>query len=141
MWWLESSEAESGSPHGEDIAAGDDVLRLGSHAVRLDDITSYKLEEVVKRDTEGLLINGAVFFAAAAVFLIGVLQFGWLERFLIGFVFLLILGMTSVAEVMGLNQISYLQLTVFTRQGRRVKFTSTDSRDVDRLIGFLRQVV
>ncbi|MEQ8826089.1 MAG: DUF6232 family protein [Filomicrobium sp.] len=139
MWWLESADADG--VQDDDVVSGEDVLRLGSHAVRLDDIASYKLEEVVERDCEGLLINAAVFFVAGLVFLIGVLQFGWLERFLIGFVFLFILGMSSITEVLGLNRIRYMQLTVFTQQGRRVKFTSTDSRDIDRLIGFLRQIV
>lgn len=138
MWWLECVEADDIQA---DSVGGEDVLRLGSHSVRLDDIASYKLEEIVERDIEGLLINAAIFFVAGSVFLIGVVQFGWLEQFLIGFVFLFILGMTSLSEVMGLNRISYLQLTVFTHGGRNVRFRSVDHRDVGRLTGFLNQIV
>jgi hypothetical protein len=138
MWWLEcGAEADQGTAAG----GAEDVLRLGTHAVRLDDIASYKLEQISERDGDGLLINAAVFFIAGFVFLIGVIQFGWLERFLIGFVFLLILGMSSVSEVMGLNRINYLRLTVFTHEGRKVCFTSVDHRDVGRLIGFLDEII
>ncbi len=139
MWWLESADADSQSSHDGGVVEAGDVLRLGSHAVRLDDIVSYKLEEVIERDYDGLLVNASVLLISAGVFLIGLLQFGWLERVLIGFVLLIILGMSGAAELMGLNQIRSMQLTVFTHQGRRVKFASTDSREIDRLIGFLRQ--
>jgi len=138
MWWLEPIDPDAVE---EDVVSGEDVLRLGDHAVRLDDIASYKVNEVAERDVDGLMLNAAVFFVAASVFLIGVLQFGWLERFLIGFVLLTVLGVASLAEVVGLNKISYLQLTVFTRSGRAVQFTSVDPRDVGRLTGFLSQIV
>lgn len=138
MWWLESVAPEDVE---EDVVSGEDVLRLGNHAVRLDDIASYKVNEVAERDVDGLMLNAAVFFVVASAFLIGVLQFGWLERFLIGFVFLTVLGVASLVEVVGLNKINYLQLTVFTRSGRSVQFTSVDPRDVGRLTGFLSQIV
>lgn len=138
MWWLESASSDEAA---QQAVGGEDILRLGNHAVRLEDIVSYKVNEVAERDMDGLLFNVAVFLLVAAVFLIGVLQFGWLERFLIGFLFLLILGISSLAEVAGLNTIRYLQLTVFTRSGRAVEFTSVDARDLGRLTGFLSQVV
>ncbi|MCH9808046.1 MAG: hypothetical protein K0U74_09955 [Alphaproteobacteria bacterium] len=139
MWWLEASETSAIGD--EDFVTGDDVLRLGSQSVRLEDIASYKVEQISERDVEGLLLNGTMFFFGALVFLIGVLQFSWLERFLIGFVFLSILGIASMAEVVGLNRIQYMQLTVFTHSGRKLKFSSADDRDVGRLVDFLRQVV
>ncbi|MBU1212105.1 MAG: hypothetical protein KJ587_12625 [Alphaproteobacteria bacterium] len=138
MWWLEPVDPDAVE---DDVVGGGDVLRLGDHAVRLDDIASYKVNEVAERDVDGLMLNAAVFFVAASVFLIGVLQFGWLERFLLGFVFLTVLGVASLLEVLGLNRISYLQLTLFTRSGRMVQFTSVDPRDVGRLTGFLSQIV
>jgi len=138
MWWLETAVADDAS---QEAASGDDVLRLGSHAVRLEDIVSYKVNEVAERDTDRLMLSAAVFILAAGLLLIGVLQFGWLERFLIGFFLLIILGVSSMVEVTGLNTIRYLQLTVFTRSGRAVEFTSVDPRDVGRLTGFLSQVV
>lgn len=138
MWWLESTNTDE---IAEDALSGEDVLRLGNQAVRLEDIVSYKVNEVAERGADGLLMNAAVFLLMAGLFVIGVLQFGWLERFLIGFFFLLILGISSLAEVAGLNTVRYLQLTVFTRSGRAVEFTSVDPRDVGRLTGFLSQVV
>ncbi len=138
MWWLEAADADAAEAN---IVTGDDVLRLGNHAVRLEDIRSYRLEEIVERDYEGLLLNAVIFFLGASVFLIGVIQFGWLERFLIGFVFLFILGMAGLGEVMGLNTIRYMRLTVHTRAGRSVHFTNPDTRDMTRLISFLDQIV
>lgn len=138
MWWLESAGVSGAD---ERVASGEDVLRLGNHALRLDDIASYKVNEISERDMDGLLLIAAISVVAAAVFLIGVLQFGWLERFLIGFVFLVILGVATLLEVAGLNTIRYLQLTVFTRSGRSVSFASVDPRDFGRLTGFLSQVV
>lgn len=139
MWWLESADAVG---HTDDeFVTGDDVLRLGQQSVRLEDIASYKLEQISDRDVEGLLINGLMFFVAAVIFLVGVLQFGWLERFLIGFVFLTVLGVSSMFEVFGLNRIEYLQLTVFTHSGRKLKFSSADHRDVGRLVDFLGQIL
>ena len=78
---------------------------------------SYKLEEVIERDYDGLLVNASVLLISAGVFLIGLLQFGWLERVLIGFVLLIILGMSGAAELIGLNQIRSMQLTVFYPSG------------------------
>lgn len=145
MWWLEAADADAhagvDADSGVDVVTGDDVLRLGNHAVRLSDIRSYRLEEIAERDFEGLLLNAVIFFIGGSIFLIGVLQFGWLERFLIGFVFLFILGMAGLGEVMGLNTIRYMRLTVHTQAGRRVHFTSPDPRDMTRLVTFLDQIV
>ncbi len=63
-----------------------DVLRLGSQAIPLEGIVSYRLEEIVERDLEGRLLVGALALVGGLGFLVGVLGFGWLECLLAGFV-------------------------------------------------------
>ncbi|MDX2290443.1 MAG: hypothetical protein NW217_16710 [Hyphomicrobiaceae bacterium] len=138
MWWLEGA-VENGHPHAD--YANPDILRLGAHAVDVDDIASYRLEEVVDRDIAGLALIAFGSLAVAMLVLTGVVAFGWLERLLIACGILSVLGIASLIEIVGVTTVRYLRVTVFTRSGRLIPFTATDHKETGELITFLEEVL
>lgn len=138
MWWLEGA-VENGHPQAD--YANPDILRLGAHAVAVDDIASYRLEEIAERDTDGLAIIAFGSLSIAMLVLTGVVAFGWLERFLIAFAILAILGIASLVEIVGVNTIRYMRVTIFTRSGSQIPFTATDPKETGELTQFLEEVL
>lgn len=131
-WWLEPTII-SGRP----ADTTGDVLRLGSQAVPLEGIVSYRLEEVIERDLEGSLLIGALVLIGGLVFLIGVLGLGWLECLLAGFVVLSGTVIAALAEVFGVTSRRKFRISVFSENARPITYTSGDNRDVARLLEFL----
>ncbi|MGI9523367.1 MAG: DUF6232 family protein, partial [Hyphomicrobiaceae bacterium] len=138
MWWLEAAEADNADV---DLIRGEDVLRFGSQFVGLDDIVSYRVVEVVERSKDRLAINAALAGLAGAVLLIAMMGFGWLEQLLAGFVFLLILGVSSLGEMLGFNSKRFVQVTVFTHSGSKARYACADNREAGQLIGFLEETL
>lgn len=118
-----------------------DVLRLGSQAVPLEGIVSYRLEEVSERDLEGSLLIGALILTGGLVFLVGVLGFGWLECLLAGFVVLSGAVIAALAEFFGVTSRRKFRISVFSQNARPITYTSGDNRDVARLLEFLDNAI
>ncbi len=138
MWWLEAAEADIADM---DVIRGEDVLRLGKQIAALEDIASFRVVEVVERNTERLALLFGTNALTGVVALVAMLYGGWLEQVLAGLVFLFIVGMSAVGELLGLTGKRYFQVTVFTHGGRKVHYISTDSRDVGGLIAFLEDIL
>lgn len=138
MWWLEAAETDIADV---DVIRGEDVLRFGKQIAALDDIASFRVVEIVERSKQRLaLVIGAIGLSALLTPL-AVLFGGPIEQLLAGFVFLFIVGMSAVSELLGLTGRRYFQVTVFTHGARKVRYNSTDSRDVGRLIDFLEDTL
>jgi hypothetical protein len=128
-WWLEPTIM---SDRPADTTG--DILRLGSQAVPLEGIVSYRLEEVIERDLEGRLLIGALTF-------VGVLGFGWLECFLAGFVVLSGVVIATLAEIFGVTSRRRFRISVFSENARPITYTSGDNRDIARLLKFLDNAI
>lgn len=136
MWWLEPA-TEIGRSH-EELG---DVLRLGGHSIPLDEILSYRLEEVVDRDVEGRVLIGAFTLIGALVFLVGILGLGWLECLLAAFVVACGTVIAGLAEIFGVTSRRSFRISVFSRNARPATYTSADNRDIARLINFLDNAI
>lgn len=135
-WYVQQGPAD---PGGRNLDDG--LLCLGSKTVHLADIHSFKVEECIERDVNGLLLAGAGFSIFGTIFLMGVIDYGWRERFLLGFVILLILGIASILEAPGINAARFQELTITTGDGRNVRFSCADVNEMARLTAFLQSVV
>lgn len=109
------------------------LLRIGAKEVAIADIESVAVEPVTARDTLGLRVMTIAFGTAALVFLVGVAQFGWLPRFLIGAAFLFALALLSVSDILGLRAITYTRLHIRTRRGATLLFASADLIQISAL--------
>lgn len=118
-----------------------DMLRLGSQAIPLEGIVSYRLEEIVERDLEGRLLIGALALAGGLAFLVGVLGFGWLECLLASFVVLSGTVIAALAEAFGVTSRRKFRISVFSENARPITYTSADSRDIARLLDFLDSAI
>lgn len=113
------------------------LLRIGAKEIEVASIESVAVETVTSRDTHGLRIMALVFGTAALVFLVGVSEFGWIPRFLIGAAFLFALALFSVSDILGLRAITYTRLHIRTRRGAALVFASADPVQVSALAAAL----
>jgi len=136
MWWLEPATMA-----GRAAEDSSDVLRLGSQAIPIEGILSYRLEEIIERDIEGRLLVGALALMGGLIFLVSILGFGWLECLLAGFVVLSGVAIAGLAEVFGVTSRRRFRISVFSQNARPVTYTSSDYRDIARLISFLDSAI
>lgn len=108
-------------------------IELGSLRLPREEIVGCRIEDVVERDTAGKLATLGLFFAAALVLLLGVVEFGWRTRFLIGAVVLGTIAAVSGMEALGINRIVYYRLDVLLKDGRRVGYTTASRADAEAL--------
>ncbi len=127
------SIVEAEGPDGRPVR----ILRIGAKEVVVAGIESVAVETLTSRDTHGLRIMALVFATASLVFLVGVTQFGWIPRFLIGCVFLLALALASVWDILGLRPIVYRRMHIRTRRGATLLFASADPNQIKALAAAL----
>jgi len=132
MWWLEPATV-TGKP-AEEIG---DILRLGAQSIPLEGIMSYRIEQVIERGLEARWLVAGLGVLLGLVFLIGVLGFGWLECLLAGFVVISGAVIAGLAEIFGVTGRRRFRVSVFSKDGRPVTYTSADNRDIARLVSFL----
>lgn len=109
------------------------ILRIGAREVAVADIESVAVEDVSSRDHSGLQVMALLFGTASLVLLLGVVEFSWRPRFLIGFAFLGALALASVWDIVGLRPIVYRRLHIRTRRGASLLFASADPRQAAEL--------
>lgn len=123
MWRIEEAREHSGAR----------FVRLGAEQVRISDITFMNLEEVRSSPSGGLFLNGTVFLCVAALLAYYVYEVGGRERFLIGTVFLGLLGVAAVSEALRMRGLRHYELELILSGGRRIVFTSADRADIQAL--------
>ncbi len=106
---------------------------LGGLRLPREEIAGCRIEDIAERDTAGKLATLGLFFAAALVLLLGVVEFGWRTRFLLGSVVLGTVAAVSDMEALGINRIVYYRLDVLIKDGRRVGYTTASRADAEAL--------
>ena len=101
------------------------------------DIESVAVERVTTRDIQGLTVMAMAFALMSAFLLIGVAQFGWLTRFMVGCTFLAALALASVWDILGIRAISYQRMHIRTRRGASLVFASADGHQITALASAL----
>ncbi|MEQ1712704.1 MAG: DUF6232 family protein [Hyphomicrobium sp.] len=109
------------------------ILRIGAREIAVDDIESVAVERVTTRDIQGLTVMAMAFALLSATFLIGVAQFGWLTRFMVGCTFLAALALASLWDILGIHAITYQRMHIRTRRGATLVFTSADAHQITAL--------
>ena len=109
------------------------ILRLGRDRVSVADIRSIEREYETDRDIGGLSAMGGVFLLASTWLIIGVCEWGWRTRFLIGAVILLALSFVSLTETLSIGQVRFVRLRIATRD-RDVVFTTANAADAEALL-------
>ncbi len=117
-----------------------DVLRLGQRRVPIAQIADFHLEAVEEFNRRGLLLAGACFVGAAVVFMILVLDLGWMARFWLAVAGLGFFGTVSLVEALRQKPISYHQLRVSVHGGDEVVFTAPPGPHLDALMAVLREI-
>lgn len=135
MWWVAQSVPAQRAADTPILL--DDTLHLGPRSLALAKVAGYQVETVRQRDIEGLLLAGAAFSMVAAVFLIGVMGFGWRQNFLFAFAFLIFFAMVSFFEVISIRAVVLEKLTVWTHEGATIEFSCADQADMAELCGLL----
>lgn len=116
---------------------GQRILWFGSKRIALDDIQSITAEEVRERPVQGLLIGASVFLLVAMMLAFVVFENGWRERFLLGTVFLGLLGFAGVFETTKISAQRFFQVKIGTGSQGIVTFASANPSEVDELLGSL----
>lgn len=108
------------------------TLRLGDKHIRLADVRAVERSDHSERDYQGVLVMGCVFTAAAALLMIGVLDYGMRERFLLGSAIFFVLGLTSLYEAATSTTLRFVRLRIATTGGETL-FTTADLADAAAL--------
>lgn len=135
MWWV--AQTVPAQRTAEIPILLDDTLHLGPRSLALAEVAGYHVETIRQRDIEGLLLAGAAFSTVAAVFLIGVIGFGWRQNFLLAFAFLMFFGLVSFFEVISIRPVVLEKLTVWTHEGAMIDFSCADQADMAELCALL----
>ncbi|MEQ1653811.1 MAG: DUF6232 family protein [Hyphomicrobium sp.] len=116
---------------------GQRMLWFGSKRIAFDDIKSIRAEEVRERPVQGLLIGATVFLLVAMILAFGVFELGWLERFLVGTLFLVLLGLAGLFETTKVSTQRFFQVKIGTGRQGIVTFASANPSEVDELLSTL----
>ena len=122
---------------GREVPAGT-WIELGALRLPRDSIIGCRIEDVVERDTAGKLASLGLLFAAVLVLLLGLVEFGWSSRLMIGAVVLGVIGAVSAMETLGLSRTLHYRLDILLNDGRRVGYTTENRRDAEALAQDLR---
>lgn len=114
-------------------AATTGFVRVGARLIDPRDVTGIEAYGVDERDIDGQIFGFALFLLAATVVAIGVLVFGWRERFLIFTALVGGIGFMSLQDVFLTRPVRVWRLAVRLRDGEMVLFTHPDAQEVTRL--------
>ena len=113
------------------------VLWFGPKRIALDDIQSIDAGEVRERPVAGLLMGASMFLVVAMCLAFGVYEVGWRERFLLGTVFLSLLGLAGLYDSSTIKTQRFFEVKIATGSQGVVTFASADAAEVDALLGAL----
>ena len=108
------------------------MLRMGAKHIRLTDVTSVERIEHAERDFQGVLMMGAIFTTASAIFFVGVYEYGMRDRFLLGSFIFLVLGVISLYEAATSTTFRFVQLRIGLAHGETL-YTTADAADAAAL--------
>jgi len=104
-------------------------INVGSLRLDRDEIVGCRIEDVVERDTAGKIATLGLFFAAALVLLLGLVEFSWAMRLLLVGIVLAVIAAASCMEALGISSVVYYRLDILLRDGRSVGYTTADRAD------------
>ncbi len=122
-------------------AIGRKSLRIGHQRVPLEDIRGIARTASQERDFLGSLLNYSAYLFVAGIFMLLVVQAGWRERFFLATIFFAIVGFTSLIDIGLSNRIHLYQLTITTRDGKILEFTTANAAEADLLLATLNSLI
>lgn len=120
---------------------GGKSLRIGHQRVALENIRNISRAASQERDFLGSLLNYSAYLIVAGIFLVLVVQGGWRDRFLLAMIFFAIVGFTSLIDIGLSNRIRLYQLTITTRDGKIIAFTTANAAEADQLLSALHSLI
>ena len=130
-WDITSDRGSGGSPS----------LRIGQHRVQLTNIQGISRVATQERDFLGSLLNYSAYLVVAAIFMVLVVQGGWRERFLLATLFFSVVGFTSLIDIGLSNRIRLYRLSITTRDGQILEFTTANASEADSLLAALNSLI
>ncbi len=109
------------------------VVTVGPYRLDRDDIQGCAMSTVTERDAAGRVWTMTLFIAGAALVLLGVVEFGWMTRFLLGAAVLAALAAMSAVEALKLKPITHWRLDIAMRGGRTVRYATANRTDAEIL--------
>ena len=113
------------------------VLWFGPHRIALHDIQSVSDSALTERPVDGLQLGAMAFLVIACLLAFVVYEYEWRDRYLLGTVFLGILGWVGVFEVRNIKPQSFFQISLDTAKQGTVVFASANRAEVDALLAAL----
>jgi hypothetical protein len=110
------------------------VLWFGPQRIALDDIAAVTADEVRERPIAGLAMGACVFMLVAMILAYGVFENGWRERFLLGTVFLALLGLAGLYDSSTIKAQRYFEVKIATTTRGILTFASADAGEVEALL-------
>lgn len=108
-------------------------VELGALRFERDEIVDCRIEEMVEPDGAGRLATMALFFAAGLVLLLGLVDFSWRFRILIGGLVLAVIALVSTMEALGISRTVHYRIDIHLRDGRSIGYTTASREDAEAL--------
>ena len=113
------------------------MLWFGAHRIALSDILTLKADEIRERPVAGLIMGAIVFLLVSLILAFGVFEIGWRERFLLGTVFLAILGVAGLYDSTTIKAQRFFEVKIVTGTRGEVTFASADVGEVEAFLAAL----
>ena len=123
--------AAAGNPH---------VVNVGPYRLNRDDIQACSMTTVSERDAAGRMWTLALFAGWGLVMLLGVVEFGWRTRFLLGTGVLGAIALMAGVEALKLKPITHYRLDIALKGGRLVRYATASRTDAEVLTAELNAV-
>ena len=125
----------------DQVSGGSPSLRIGQRRVQVANIQGISRVATQERDFLGSLLNYSAYLIVAGIFLVLVVQAGWRERFLLATIFFAVVGVTSLIDMGLSNRIRLYRLSITTRDGQILEFTTANASEADRLLAALNSLI
>ena len=125
----------------DQVSGGSPSLRIGHRRVQVTNIQGISRVATQERDFLGSLLNYSAYLIIAAIFMVLVVQAGWRERFLLATIFFAIVGATSLIDIGLSNRIRLYRLSITTRDGKILEFTTANASEADQLLATLNSLI
>jgi hypothetical protein len=121
------------SPAAQTPALGP-MLRIGARAVPIHDVCGVVGSAEHEKDRNPAFATLAVFGLIACAFLVGVVDLGWRERFLVGAVVFGTIGLAALNDITWLTRRGIYRVEVLLHSGETLRYATIDPEDQQTLL-------
>jgi Family of unknown function (DUF6232) len=117
------------------------MLRVGARAIPVRDIRGFIGSADHDKDKKPAFAVMGIFGLVAVIFLLGVIDIGWRQRFLVGAIMFGLIAISALHDIAWQTLAGLYRVEILTANGESLSFTTVDAKEQAALLTVLEQVV